>query len=219
MKSLILKKLRAQHENVALFEDSLANGASRRNLQRCSIRSTAGESTSDVLLIEAVAAQQYFRLWRDLPIRWAPKSEKRIASEWLTYDQRPSKVSGENRNASHPLNAILNYGYAVLESRVRIACAAFGLDPNTSYLHANKRGRSNLVFDLIEPLRPALDRVTIRFIQNNRFESADFQTSISGACTLNPQMAKRIGVSSSFDPEVQASVAKFRDSLLSADCR
>ena len=45
-------------------------------------------------------------------------------------EQRQSKVSGINRNANHPVNAILNYGYAVLESQVRIAAAMHGLDTN-----------------------------------------------------------------------------------------
>jgi CRISPR-associated protein Cas1 len=30
-------------------------------------------------------------------------------------------VSGRNRHATHPVNAMLNYAYAVLESQVRIA--------------------------------------------------------------------------------------------------
>jgi CRISP-associated protein Cas1 len=49
---------------------------------------------------------------------------------------RPSLVSCRNRHASHPVNAILNYAYAVLEIQVRIATVSYGLDPTIGYLHA-----------------------------------------------------------------------------------
>jgi len=65
------------------------------------------------------------------------------------------------------VNAILNYGYAVLESQVRIAAAMLGLDTSISYLHAMKHGRSSLIFDLIEPLRPKLERVLRVYRLNN----------------------------------------------------
>jgi CRISP-associated protein Cas1 len=45
-------------------------------------------------------------------------------------------VSCRNRHASHPVNAILNYAYAVLEIQVRIATVSYGLDPTIGYLHA-----------------------------------------------------------------------------------
>jgi CRISP-associated protein Cas1 len=50
-------------------------------------------------------------------------------------------VSGRNRYATHPVNAMLNYAYAVLESQMRIAAASQGLDPAIGYLHTNRSGR------------------------------------------------------------------------------
>jgi CRISPR-associated protein Cas1 len=49
-------------------------------------------------------------------------------------------VSGRNRHATHPVNAMLNYAYAVLESQVRIATVSQGLDPHVGYLHACRLG-------------------------------------------------------------------------------
>jgi CRISPR-associated protein Cas1 len=45
-------------------------------------------------------------------------------------------VSGRNRHATHPVNAMLNYAYAVLESQVRISAASQRLDPTIGYLYA-----------------------------------------------------------------------------------
>jgi CRISPR/Cas system-associated endonuclease Cas1 len=36
---------------------------------------------------------------------------------------------------------MLNYAYAVLESQVRIAAVAQGLDPAIGYLHSSRLGR------------------------------------------------------------------------------
>jgi CRISPR-associated protein Cas1 len=50
---------------------------------------------------------------------------------------RPSTIYNLRHNgATHPVNAMLNYAYAVLESQVRIATVAQGLDPTIGYLHA-----------------------------------------------------------------------------------
>jgi CRISPR-associated protein Cas1 len=46
-----------------------------------------------------------------------------------------------NRHASHPVNAMLNYAYEVLKSQVRIAAVSQGLDPTIGYLHASRSGR------------------------------------------------------------------------------
>jgi CRISPR-associated protein Cas1 len=49
----------------------------------------------------------------------------------------------------HPVNAMLNYAYAVLESQVRIAAVSQGLDPTIAYLHTTRPGRVALVYDLM----------------------------------------------------------------------
>jgi CRISPR-associated protein Cas1 len=63
-----------------------------------------------------------------------------------------------NRLAHHSVNPMLNYSYAVLESRVRIAIAEVGLDPTIGYLHVCQPERDSFVHDLMEPLRPHVDR-------------------------------------------------------------
>jgi CRISPR-associated protein Cas1 len=48
----------------------------------------------------------------------------------------------------------------VLESQVRMQVVATGLDPTIGILHGNARGQHGLVFDLMEPLRPMVDRLS-----------------------------------------------------------
>jgi hypothetical protein len=46
------------------------------------------------------------------------------------------------------------------------------------FLHADKKGRNSLVWDAIEPLRPAIDERVFTFIASREFARSDFpQTS------------------------------------------
>jgi CRISPR-associated endonuclease Cas1 len=101
-------------------------------------------------------------------------------------------VSGRNRHASHPVNAMLNYAYTVLESQVRIATVSQGLDPTIGYLHVCRPRRVALVYDLMEPLRPQVDRLVLDFVRSHTFTPIDFVLNTDGVCRLHPQLAQRI---------------------------
>lgn len=55
------------------------------------------------------------------------------------------------------LNALLNYGYAVLRAGVARAIVAAGLHPALGIHHANRANAFCLADDLLEPLRPLVD--------------------------------------------------------------
>lgn len=69
---------------------------------------------------------------------------------------------------------------------------AVGLDPTIGILHGNARGQSGLVYDLMEPLRPIVDRKVLEFVQLRTFHRADFTIRADGLCRLNPELAKNI---------------------------
>jgi CRISPR-associated endonuclease Cas1 len=87
---------------------------------------------------------------------------------------------------------MLNYTYAVLEAQVRMEIIAEGYDPNIGYLHTSNPDRPALVFDLMEPLRPIVDRSMLQFVQSHTFHPADFTIRSDGVCRLNPEMAKHV---------------------------
>ena len=89
------------------------------------------------------------------------------------------------------VNAMLNYAYAVLESQVRIATVSQGLDPTIGYLHVCRPGRVALVYDLMEPLRPQVDRALLSFVHSHTFSPSDFILRGDGVCRLHPQFARR----------------------------
>jgi CRISP-associated protein Cas1 len=56
------------------------------------------------------------------------------------------------------LNALLNYGYAIVRAAVARAIVAAGLLPAIGLFHANRSNAFCLADDLMEPLRPLVDR-------------------------------------------------------------
>jgi CRISP-associated protein Cas1 len=91
---------------------------------------------------------------------------------------------------AHPVNAILNYAYAVLQSRIKIDAVADGYDPTLGIMHEGRDGSAAFVFDLMEPERPVIDRKVLEFIKGYVFDPADFVVRSDGACRLNPEMPR-----------------------------
>ena len=90
---------------------------------------------SELRFYEARAASTYFAQWQGLELNWKGSSRGYVPPEWLRIGQRSSEFGGGNRRATHPVNAILNYAYSMLESQVHIAALQAGLDPAIGYLH------------------------------------------------------------------------------------
>lgn len=165
-------------------------------------------------LIEGRAAVAYFSYWQHIPLQWKGIVRKPIPDEWRSMGIRRSLISGSNRNAIHPVNAMLNYLYGMLESQVRIDVVARGLDPTQGFLHANRLGRVALVYDLMEPLRPKVDLLLLKFLINRKFSPADFICNEIGVCRLHPQLARNIASLTVEQAAVQRVVAELVEDLL-----
>jgi CRISP-associated protein Cas1 len=149
------------------------------------------ETVQELMALEANCAASYFRSWVGIPIKWRARAEGRFLIIGRSIHQRSSRLhlSG-SRNAAHPINAILNYAYAVLESQIRINAISEGYDPTLGIMHQGRDGSSKFVFDLMEPERPKVDRRLLDFVKSNVFEPADFLLRGDGVCRLNPEMAR-----------------------------
>jgi CRISPR-associated endonuclease Cas1 len=110
---------------------------------------------------------------------------------------------------------MLNYAYGVLESQVRIAAVAAGLDPTIGYLHVSRPGRIALVYDLMEPLRPQVDRMVLDFVQERTFDPRDFVLTERGVCRLHPQLARTVAGLAEGEAAVLKAVAMTRDRIAS----
>jgi CRISPR-associated protein Cas1 len=76
-------------------------------------------------------AASYFRSWVGMPIKWRGTSRRPIPDNWdfIGVCSSPYHLAG-NRNAAHPINAMLNYADAALESEIRIKAISKKYDPD-----------------------------------------------------------------------------------------
>lgn len=166
--------------------------------------------------IEGRVGFAYFNAWRSNPLNWSNTHRRPIPDDWHSIGRRSSKVakqSNPNRYATHPFNAMLNYAYGVLETQVRRQIVASGLDPSIGYLHGNYRGKQPLVYDLMEPIRPIVDRKVLEFVQRESFEPGDFVLLVDGVCRLNPQLARNVVRAIDVSANVQKCFSSFVHSL------
>jgi CRISPR-associated protein Cas1 len=151
------------------------------------------ENISELRALEANCAASYFRSWVGVPIKWRGTSRRPIPENWHSIGPRssPYHLAG-NRNAAHPVNAILNYAYAALESEIRIKAISDGYDPTIGIMHEGGDGSSKFIFDLMEPERPKVDRAVLDFIRGHIFDPADFVIRGDGVCRLNTELARMV---------------------------
>src|ERR1700678_1916021 len=116
-----------------------------------------------------------------------------IPVDWYSIGVRssPFHLAG-NRNAAHPVNAILNYAYAALESGIRMKAISDGYHPTIGIMHEGSDGSSKFIFDLMEPERPKVDRAVLDFVKGHVFDRVDFVIRSDGVCRLNPEMARTV---------------------------
>jgi CRISP-associated protein Cas1 len=151
------------------------------------------EAIPELRTLEANCAAAYFRSRVGMPIKWRGISRRPIPDNWHSIGVRSSPYHlASNRNAAHPVNAILNYAYAALESEIRIKAISDGYDPTIGIMHEGSDGSSKFIFDLIEQERPKVDRSVLDFVRGHVFDPADFVIRTDGVCRLNPQMARMI---------------------------
>ncbi len=74
-----------------------------------------------------------------------------------------------------PFNALLSFGYALLQKDITSSIQQVGLDPYLGCLHAIEYGRPSLVLDLMEEFRPlVVDRAMLDLVLGGKVKPTDF---------------------------------------------
>ena len=174
------------------------------------------DSLSDALGIEGEIANAYFRVWQGVEVRWKGTKRDPIPDEWRTFHSRSALRAGKprNRNATHPVNAMLNYVYGMLAARKQIEAIAEGYDPTLGIVHdARKRDRGRTpayALDMMESERSVVDRKVLTLLQSDTLHPADFTLSTKGTCRVGPELARLIAqeaaeLTSPYSPSTTAS--------------
>jgi CRISPR-associated endonuclease Cas1 len=188
-RELIDRKLIAQEQLVTTkLNDSLA--AEKIGQARDEI--SDAHTLERIRYLESKAGLAYWSAWRNVTITFPAKDIRRVPEHWLTFGTRASLLTHSPRLAVNPVNAMLNYLYAVLESEARLAVSAQGLDPGFGVLHFDRPNRDSLACDIMEPTRPQVDAYVLDWILRQPLRKEWFFEQRDGSCRLMGQFANRL---------------------------
>lgn len=121
-------------------------------------------------------------------IRGLEGTAGRLYFETLSY-VLPSQyqyVGRSMRPAKDVFNALLNYGFGVLYSRVEKCLMIAGLDPYVGFLHRDDYNQKSMVFDFIEPYRIYVETTVFRLCAAKKVNKGHAE-EIAQGLTLNKE--------------------------------
>lgn len=119
------------------------------------------------------------------PLQW--RASDAVPAHWRTLGDRGSRLSSSARAATSPGQALRNFVGGLAAAEIVAACRAIGLDPGLGIgLHDDVRGRQSLAWDVMEALRPTLDRLTLSILGGRVWRRGDFHELASGEVRLRP---------------------------------
>ncbi len=141
-----------------------------------------GTSLNDLRVFEARVAQAY---WKEFA--------KAVESLWPKsgFVSRRSPQRSWNNSAADATNALLNYGYSLLESACRSAIVSVGLLPEIGFVHEVAPSKLPLAYDLQEPFRWLVDLSVIEVLRDGELDrKKDFIVTENYHVRLRPTAAK-----------------------------
>lgn len=190
---LVSRKISGQADTL-----DLCFGANRTSPRLRALAASVDSTDKDVQYIracEGMAAAHYWAMWKgDVKVCWSPRDLTVVPPHWRAFPGRLSLAFKweTNRNATDPVNAMLNYVYKILETETLTACRVFGLHPDLGILHAGRTDRHAFALDLMEPVRPLCDRLVLNLIRANGpgkyFDRRWCHELGEGICVLDPPL-------------------------------
>ena len=187
-RELITRKLLGQEEVV---RDILSDSQAADEISQFRADVAHAERLDFLRTLEAQAAAVYWDLFRNLPVAF-PKKDPRVPEHWRTFGTRKSELTGSPRRAVTPTGAMLNYLYSLLEAESRLGATALGLDPGLGVLHVDTTARDSLACDLMEAVRPQVDRYVLTWILSQPLRREWFFEQRDGSCRLMASITMRL---------------------------
>jgi len=139
---------------------------------------------STLMALEGRIAMLYFKNLVEIFTKLVP--EFNFQTRWVQKNRK-------NYNAADEINALLNYGYSILESEIRKILNSYGLDPEIGYLHAVSPSRKPLVYDFQELFRWLVDLSVIELLESQpKLKKNDFILTENYHIRLKEKTAKRL---------------------------
>lgn len=143
---IVVAKIKAQA--AALLDNTSASGM----LEKMALEVKSGDADN----VEAQAAKLYWSAWLGETPGDSSATESHSAAP-LPAPGAAQRLFRRDPEGLDPLNAMLNYGYAVLRAALARALVSAGLFPALGIHHSHRSNAFALADDVIEPLRPLVD--------------------------------------------------------------
>ena len=91
-----------------------------------------------------------------------------------------------------PVNAVLSLTYTLATAEAARALAICGFDPAIGFLHDLGHGRPALALDLVEPLRPKVDLIVLKFFRERVLTAQHFKKEPDGSVLIGKAARSRI---------------------------
>jgi CRISP-associated protein Cas1 len=139
---------------------------------------------------EGVAGRKYWTAWRGLALAWITPP---LQAHWRVFPSRDNLLRdwSTNRNATDPVNAMLNFAYKCAETECTLACYAYALSPTMGVGHVDRAGRDSFSLDLIEVMRPLCDRVILGILAE-KLDDRWFSENRQGIVSCRAPLTHRI---------------------------
>jgi CRISPR-associated endonuclease Cas1 len=187
---LIREKLLGQ---AGVLRDLIPETAGEVRQIKVSLEKLADTRTPDeVRTVEAAAALTYWQAWDRVRLAFARRDQPLVPEHWKRFGGRGSVLTGGSRLSVSGANALLNYCYALAEIECRLACLTVGLDPGLGILHADQRARDSMALDLLEPVRPEVDRFVLQLVSGTTFGKRSFFETERGVLRVGAALAREL---------------------------
>jgi CRISPR-associated protein Cas1 len=141
-------------------------------------RGPPAESIPDLMGWEGRTAVAYWAEFSKVVNRLWPEAR---------FVTRKGKGKSWAQSATDPVNALLNFGYSLLEGRVRQAVNSVGLEPSVGFLQETADSKLPLVYELQEPFRWLVDLSVVETIAGRQLDRVkDFITTENFYVRLRP---------------------------------
>jgi len=157
-------------------KEELLNGISKLKQYRKSLDHTKPKQ------IEAVSSRIYFREY------------SKLIDERFGFDSRNSSLRVVKDRATDVINALLNYGYAVLAEEISKFVNGMGLDAYYGFYHSHHTSFQSLVYDIIEPFRWLVECAVWKISNaksRNRISKKQYAFTREGRVVLDSELIRK----------------------------
>lgn len=150
---------------------------------------------TQVLGYEGQGAKAYWQAWNGIPAHWCKPAP--VQPHWQAYGLRRTlrRNYADNRNATDPINAMLNFAYHCAEAECILACYGAWLSPDLGIGHVDRDGRASFAVDLIEVIRPKVDQIILEILASEKLDKRMFHSDREDIVRLRAPMTHRIASS------------------------